>query len=265
MSRTRALLLAVLAWSAASLRVSALQLIPAVGHRGTQSVRSVAMCAPIETIAAPTAAAEPAAAPAATPDAPDAVREALDLLEWPRLSAQVASFASTRHVRDAMDPGLPLGATRAESLELQSMMVEARYVEADLGRPLPIDGFGDVAPLASRARKGGVLEGHELATLAESLGTAGSLRTALRSAAEEAEASETAPSVVLLPALFEGVPLQAELRREIGSAIDESGEARAVARRPTFRGRLTFAHSPTIGSMATYFYECRCATRRLRS
>ena len=70
--------------------------------------------------------AKAAAVPTTTAEVAGADPEAvtLELLEWNRLSAQVASLASTRHGRDLIAEGLPVALSREESEVLHVEMEE---------------------------------------------------------------------------------------------------------------------------------------------
>ena len=65
----------------------------------------------------------------------------------------------------------------------------------------------------------------------------------------ESEAEPGAPRLCLLAELLNAVPLQAELRRELGAAIDEAGEVRDSA-------------SPTLGELRYVLREMATSTRR---
>ena len=65
----------------------------------------------------------------------------------------------------------------------------------------------------------------------------------------ESEAEQGAPRLCLLAELLNAVPLQAELRRELGAAIDEAGEVRDSA-------------SPTLGELRYVLREMATSTRR---
>jgi len=102
----------------------------------------------------------------------------------------------------------------------------------------------------SLAQKGGVLDGEQLAKLASSLATASTLSKQLRDAtADSAASNDDSAQLGLLADLLNAVPLQAELRRELGAAIDEAGEVRDSA-------------SPTLGELRYAMREMATSTRR---
>ena len=177
-------------------------------------------------------AAATAAASAADPADPAALT--LELLEWPRLSSHVASFAGTATCRAAMAAGLAVPTSRGASEALLAETAEAHRLEGALARTIDLRGFGDVSPLATLAGKGGVLTGEQLATVERSLAAAAALRKVVRGAADD----DPAALLAVLPALLDGVPVQAELRRAIGEAVDEGGAVRDSAE-PTL-GQLRF-------------------------
>lgn len=168
---------------------------------------------------------------------PEAVT--LDLLEWNRLSGQVASLAGTRHARDLLTEGLPVALSREESEVLHVEMEEAYLLEHVRAKSIELRGFVDIRPLVTHATKGGSLDGENLVGIADSLEAAAKLVRTLRD--EEGDVSQddggadadTRPaglnSLTKLPSYFEGVPVQAELRRELVQALDESGAVRDSA------------------------------------
>ncbi|MEB3256281.1 MAG: endonuclease MutS2 [Synechococcaceae cyanobacterium] len=108
------------------------------------------------------------------PDAAIAA-EALELLEWPRLAAQLASFASTgageRHCR-----ALPWPASCAASRELLAETTELLGLDGVLEGGLSFRGVADIGPTVARCAKGGGAGGEELLALAATLAAARRLR-----------------------------------------------------------------------------------------
>ena len=178
------------------------------------------------------------------------VASTLELLEWDKLSAQVAGFAGTASAREMLrSTGLPLPQAREGSERLLAETREAWQIEQRLAKPLELRGFHDLTASVSLAQKGGVLDGEQLAKLASSLSTAATLSKQLRDVTAETEADQGAQPLCLLADLLNAVPLQAELRRELGSAIDEAGEVRDSA-------------SPTLGELRYVIRELATSTRR---
>jgi len=198
----------------------------------------------------PPASAPPASAP--PPAAPDAVVSTLRLLEWERLSDQVASFAATGRARSLIrSGGLALPKTREGSEQLLAETAEAYTLEQRLAKPLELRGFKDFTPSVTLAQKGGVLEGEQLADIAGSLTTAAALSKLMRAAVEasgEGDA-DAPPPLSVLPDMLAGVSLQAELRRELGAAIDDAGDVRDSA-------------APTLGELRFAMKELAASTRR---
>lgn len=190
----------------------------------------------------PTSDAVPAAREP-EPRARDAMDITLDLLEWDRLSSAVATFASTRRTREELAGGLPVRLTRAESEVLQAEMEEAWTLEQVRASPIELRGFSDIGPLVTHASKGGILEGSDLIGIAEALAAAAKLVRTLRaqggSGSAAAEASEETDEGEegalanggggLFLALFDGLPVHADLRLALVDALDESGSVRDSA------------------------------------
>jgi DNA mismatch repair protein MutS2 len=102
-------------------------------------------------------------------------QEALELLEWPRLAAHLASFASTapggRHCR-----ALPLPASLAESRRLLAETTELLALDGLIEGGLSFQGAADIAPLVQLCAKGGCADGESLLELAATLAAARRLR-----------------------------------------------------------------------------------------
>jgi DNA mismatch repair protein MutS2 len=152
-------------------------------------------------------------------------QKTLERLEWPRIAARLAAAARTPGGRAALAP--TEGAADAAPFEPSLEAVRERHAETAealellaADGPPPLSGIGEVAPLLSRARKGGVLGGEELLALRETL-------AALReTAAFLAARREAAPR---LAALAGGVRDTAALERRIEAALEPSGEVRDAA------------------------------------
>jgi DNA mismatch repair protein MutS2 len=101
--------------------------------------------------------------------------EALELLEWPRLAAHLASFASTsageRHCRALTWP-----ASCAASRELLAETTELLGLDGVLEGGLSFRGVADIGPTVARCAKGGGAGGEELLALAATLAAARRLR-----------------------------------------------------------------------------------------
>ena len=101
--------------------------------------------------------------------------EALELLEWPRLCGQVASFAATasgkRHCQS-----LPLGGSAAESQELLAETSELLALDGLLEGGLSFQGVADLGHTLALCAKGGPAGGEDLLAVATTLAAARRLR-----------------------------------------------------------------------------------------
>jgi DNA mismatch repair protein MutS2 len=182
-------------------------------------------------------------------DGPNPVDVTLELLEWQRLSSMVASMAGTRVGREAMEGGLPVHHDREESELLHRETEEAWTLEQVRNTPIELRGFVNIDPLVTHASKGGVLDGEDLVAIAESLEAAASLVRVLRDSATLDGSGGGDRGISVLPSYFEGVPVQAEIRREIVGAVDESGKVRDSA-------------DPSLSELRFARRELASATRR---
>lgn len=102
-------------------------------------------------------------------------QEALELLEWPRLAEQLASFASTAQGRCAcLELALP--ACLAASRTLLAETTELLGLDGLLEGGLSFQGVADIAALVNLCAKGGTAPGEELLALATTLAAARRLR-----------------------------------------------------------------------------------------
>ena len=102
-------------------------------------------------------------------------QEALELLEWPRLAEQLASFASTAPGRGAcLELALP--ACLAASRSLLAETTELLGLDGLLEGGLSFQGVADIAALVTLCAKGGTAPGEELLALATTLAAARRLR-----------------------------------------------------------------------------------------
>ena len=102
-------------------------------------------------------------------------QEALELLEWPRLAEQLASFASTTPGRCAcLELALP--ACLAASRSLLAETTELLGLDGLLEGGLSFQGVADIAALVTLCAKGGTAPGVELLSLATTLAAARRLR-----------------------------------------------------------------------------------------
>ncbi len=101
--------------------------------------------------------------------------EALALLEWPRLSGQVAQFASTAAGSRRCRP-LPLAASAAESGQWLAETTELLALDGLLEGGLSFQGVADIGDCVRLCARGGCGGGEELLALAGTLAAARRLR-----------------------------------------------------------------------------------------
>jgi dsDNA-specific endonuclease/ATPase MutS2 len=83
----------------------------------------------------------------------------LELLEWSRLSQQVATFANTGAAREILEAGLPVRLAREASELLHIETEEMWTLEQVLAKPIDLRSFINIDPLVRYAQKGGELDG----------------------------------------------------------------------------------------------------------
>lgn len=101
--------------------------------------------------------------------------EALELLEWPRLCAQVASFALTASGRRFCQ-ALPLASTPAESQQLLGETTELLALDGLTEGGLSFQGVADLSSTVALSAKGGTAGGEALLEVATTLAAARRLR-----------------------------------------------------------------------------------------
>ncbi len=154
-------------------------------------------------------------------------REALDLLEWPRLAAQVAGFASTaageRFCRD-----LPLAADPAGSSRLLAETTELLALDGLSEGGLSFQGAADIATTVQRCARGGCAGGEELLAMAATLAAARRLRRAIEDPQLRPVCSALVADLRTLPELEQRLHFCLE---EGGRVADRASEALAGLRR----------------------------------
>ncbi len=143
---------------------------------------------------------------------PEIERETLALLEWPRLAAHLASFASTgageRHCR-----ALPLPADRQGSTTLLAETTELLGLDGLVEGGLSFQGAADIATTVSLCAKGGCAGGEELLALAGTLAAARRLR-------RQIDDAELRPVCTALVAELRTLP---ELEQRLHFCLEEGG------------------------------------------
>lgn len=193
----------------------------------------------------------------APPPVDDPMATTLELLEWSRLSQQVATFANTGAAREILEAGLPVRLAREASELLHIETEEMWTLEQVLAKPIDLRSFINIDPLVRYAQKGGELDGESIVGVGESLLAASNLLRTLRagsSAAEEAAerytgAASGSAGLNVLPSLFDAIPEQAALRLAIAEAFDETGSVRDSA-------------DPALGNLRFARREVATAARR---
>jgi DNA mismatch repair protein MutS2 len=149
-----------------------------------------------------------------TPSAasPAIQQEALELLEWPRLAEQLASFASTAPGRRACQ-ALLLPDSLAASQTLLAETTELLGLDGLLEGGLSFQGVADIAALVGHCAKGGTAAGEDLLALAGTLAAARRLR-------RQIEDAELRPVCSALVADLRTLP---ELEQRLHFCLEEGG------------------------------------------
>ena len=145
-------------------------------------------------------------------------QETLELLEWPRLCQQLATFAATplgRHACLELDPWR----SREESEAYLDQTEEAIRLDRSQPGGVSLEGIHNLLPALERVERGGVLSGEELIQIATTLGTARRLRRLIDEQEHLPRLQEWVSSLRTYP----------ELEQEIFRCLDEHGEVRDSA------------------------------------
>jgi len=159
--------------------------------------------------------------------------ETLELLEWPRLAQQLASFASTRagaRQCSALVPPLDFGESQRRLAETTELLGLDGLTEGGLS----FSGAADIAATVSLCAKGGVAQGEDLLAVATTLAAARRLR-------RQIDAPEVRPVCSALVAELRTLPeLEQRLHfclEEGGRVADRASEALQAVRRQLQSGR----------------------------
>ena len=139
-------------------------------------------------------------------------QEALELLEWPRLSSHVASFTSTAAGRRGCVP-LPLASCQADSETLQAETGELLALDGLTEGGLSFQGVADIATTVQLCAKGGTAAGEALLELATTLAAARRLR-------RQIDGPELRPVTTALVAELRTLP---ELEQRLHFCLEEGG------------------------------------------
>ncbi|MGK7881726.1 MAG: endonuclease MutS2 [Crocosphaera sp.] len=140
-------------------------------------------------------------------------KETLNLLEWPRLCQQLATFSATKMGAIAAR-NLPIPTSLEESKELLAQTKEIYGLEQNLEIKWTFEGITDVGDSLKRATLKGVLSGRELLNIATTL--AGMRR--LRRIIDDCE------ELPVLTELVADIRTYPELEKSIHHCIDEAGK-----------------------------------------
>ena len=164
-------------------------------------------------------------------------QEALELLEWPRLSSHVASFTSTAAGKRGCVP-LPLARSQADSETLQAETTELLALDGLTEGGLSFHGVADIATTVQLCAKGGTAAGEALLELATTLAAARRLR-------RQIDAPELRPVTTALVAELRTLP---ELEQRLHFCLEEGG-------------RVADRASPALGGLRRQLAGARAERR----
>ena len=164
-------------------------------------------------------------------------QEALELLEWPRLSSHVASFTSTAAGKRGCVP-LPLARSQADSETLQAETTELLALDGLTEGGLSFQGVADIATTVQLCAKGGTAAGEALLELATTLAAARRLR-------RQIDAPELRPVTTALVAKLRTLP---ELEQRLHFCLEEGG-------------RVADRASPALGGLRRQLAGARAERR----
>jgi DNA mismatch repair protein MutS2 len=152
----------------------------------------------------------------------------LELLEWPRLTNHLSTFAATK-LGSLVAQRLVPPNSLAESQKLLQQTQEIAELESQLTGSLSFDGVQDIGSSLDRCVRQGVLSGLELLNIATTLAAARQLRRVI----------DKYPVLENLNALVADLRTFPELEQDIHHCIDDQGEVtdRASEKLATIRDR----------------------------
>ena len=159
--------------------------------------------------------------------------ETLELLEWPRLCEQLATFAATKLGAIAARQ-INIPETVAQTEQLLAQTKEIYYLETTLTTSLSFEGIQDIGDSLERAELHGILSGAELLAIASTLSGMRSLRRTI----------DSQPDIPVLTALVEELRTYPELEQDIHHCIDE-------------RADVTDRASPKLGEIRSQLKQVR--------
>jgi DNA mismatch repair protein MutS2 len=159
--------------------------------------------------------------------------ETLELLEWPRLAQQLASFASTRagaRQCSALVPPLDFGESQRRLAETTELLGLDGLTEGGLS----FSGAADIGATVSLCAKGGVAPGEDLLAVATTLAAARRLRRQIEDPEVRPVCSALVAELRTLPELEQRLHFCLE---EGGRVADRASEALEAVRRQLQSGR----------------------------
>jgi DNA mismatch repair protein MutS2 len=136
----------------------------------------------------------------------------LDLLDWPRLTQHLSTFAMTK-LGSLVTQQLTPAQSLRESQRLLQQTQEVVELESRTGS-LSFDGVQDISAALERAGRRGILSGMELLSIATTLSAARQLRRIV----------DRFPELVSINDLMSGLRTFPELEQEIHHCIDDQGD-----------------------------------------
>ncbi|MGL5510480.1 MAG: endonuclease MutS2, partial [Microcoleaceae cyanobacterium] len=141
--------------------------------------------------------------------------ETLELLEWPSLCQQLATFSQTKLGAIALE-NLSIPNKPTETLQLLAQTQEIYNLELKLAHSLSFEGIEDIGIALERAELKGILSGLELLAIASTLAGMRRLRRTIDNANEV--------TLPVITALISEVRTYPELEQEIHRCIDDRGD-----------------------------------------
>ncbi len=158
-----------------------------------------------------------------------ALKETLELLEWPRLCTQVSTFACTKQGKNRCK-NLTLPSDIALSRRKLAETLEIGALDKCVDGGLNFQGIHDLEEILSRCHKGGIANGEELLKVANTLSIARSLKKQINDSTLRPVVTELVVDLVTLP----------DLEKLLKSGLEEGGRIadRASKQLANYRNQL---------------------------
>ncbi len=162
-------------------------------------------------------------------DASEAIREALDLLEWPEMCEHISSFASTTRGCHFCQ-SLPIPIEPSVGRALLEETKEISFLDEVIEGGLNFQGVHDLRSTLRLCIKGGIASGEELLQIAETLSSARRIRRLIDDGELRPVLTESLVDLVTLPLL----------ERNLKFGLEEGGRVadRASKMLTSYRGRI---------------------------